>query len=76
MNGGIFCYSFVFMLMRPDCGLNILLNFTPGSEARKAYLHYDKRMLNLIAIIKQVFWKVTFEGHVLNLSKPNGGSSS
>lgn len=29
-------------------------------------------MLNLIAIIKQVFWKVTFEGHVLNLSKPNG----
>lgn len=39
MNGGVFCYSFVFMLMRPDCGLNILLNFAPGSEARKAYLH-------------------------------------
>ena len=76
MNGGVFCYSFVFMLIRPDCGVNILWNFAHGSEARKAYLHKGKRMLNLIAILKEVYWKVTFEGHVLNLSKPNGGSSS
>ena len=47
------------MLIRPT-GLTlveiiILLNCAHGSEANKAYYHQNKRILNLTAIMKEVY---------------------
>ena len=42
------------MLIRPN-GLALVSNFAHGSEVRKAYWHTNKRILNLIAIMKEVY---------------------
>ena len=48
------------MLIRPTYwphfGLNIiLLNFANGRDVRKAYYQWKKRMLSLIALMKEVY---------------------
>ena len=34
--------------------LNILLNFVHGDKIRKFYLHWKKRMLNFVAIMRDI----------------------
>ena len=48
-------------------GLNILLNFAHGSEGRKAYWHFNKRILNLNAVMKEVYMGTSLRVRVLGL---------
>ena len=54
----------------PHFGLNILQNFAHGSEANKAYQHQNKRILNLTAIMKEVYRSLEAEHSNVTSRRP------